>query len=305
MRRVLAYLLTFVCAVAADAATAVWIDTDPAIGPPWREVDDAFALLLALRSPELRLVGISSTYGNAPLPRTSRVTRELVRRFGQVQVFDGASSAADRARESSATQALNAALRREKNLTYIALGPLTNLATFLRLHPQQASRIRRVVLLGGLRSEADLVLGPSGWPRISDANIVKDPASASEVLRSGIPVTVGPIAAASCVRLSRSAWQEIARGPAGDYLRPRTHVWLWFWSCVSGTEGGPLFDVLPLVAVARPDLVGSDISYARIDDRGALLITDKQSPGAVRVRVLRPPRNAATELLAERLGTGR
>jgi inosine-uridine nucleoside N-ribohydrolase len=43
----------------------VWIDTDPSIGAPWREVDDAFALLLAFQSPELEIVGISSTYGNA------------------------------------------------------------------------------------------------------------------------------------------------------------------------------------------------------------------------------------------------
>jgi pyrimidine-specific ribonucleoside hydrolase len=76
-----------------------WIDTDPSIGPPWREVDDAFALLLAFRCPELRIVGISTTYGNAPLRRTTAVGRDLVRRFGtravgEQMVFAGAASPA-------------------------------------------------------------------------------------------------------------------------------------------------------------------------------------------------------------------
>ena len=68
------------------ATTAVWIDTDPAIGAPWREVDDAFALMLAFHSPELRIVGISTSYGNAALPRTTKVARDLVRRLGKALV---------------------------------------------------------------------------------------------------------------------------------------------------------------------------------------------------------------------------
>ena len=202
-------------------------------------------------------------------------------------------------------RALHRALTREKNLTYIALGPLTNLAALQNSYPQQARRIKRVILVGGQADAADLVLGPRGWPRIHDANIFKDPAAAQQVLRSGIPITLAPVAAVSRVRLGRDDWQRITSGPAGDYLRPRTRAWVQFWSSVSGAEGGPLFDVLPILAAARPDLVPHDSRYAGTDAAGNLLIGSTRSAGAVRVRVLQPPGPAARHLFLKRLAADR
>src|SRR5881394_171450 len=127
--------------VRVAAAGTVWIDTDVSIGSPIREVDDAYALVLALHSPELRIAGVSTSYGNAPLGHTTLAARELVQRFGvagnvrPAQVFTGARSAADLGRRSEASEGLAAALEKE-SVTYIALGPLTNLATFLQLHPE-------------------------------------------------------------------------------------------------------------------------------------------------------------------------
>src|SRR5947209_17755294 len=93
-------------AAATGFASAVWIDTHPAIGSPIREVDDGFALVLAFHSPELQIAGISSTYGNAPLRQTTRVARALTADFGAVagmtpaRVFAGASSRADLGRST-------------------------------------------------------------------------------------------------------------------------------------------------------------------------------------------------------------
>ncbi|CAN5677410.1 nucleoside hydrolase [soil metagenome] len=305
-----ACLVSFVCWARVDAATAVWIDSDPSIGPPWREVDDAFGLLLAFRSPELRIVGISTTYGNVSLPRTTTVARALVQRFGALgvterQVFAGAMSAADVQRETEASRALRAALQRERNLTYIALGPLTNLAALQRLHPVEARGIARVVVLGGHRRETELVLGPRDWPRIHDANIFKDPAAAAQVLHSGIALTLAPFESSSRFRINQADWRRITRGALGDYLRPRTAAWRWFWRQVSGDDGGPLFDMLPILAVARPDLVGSDPSFATMGSDGALLIEDRKSPGAVEVSVLRPASAAGKRLVIDRLATER
>ena len=125
-------------------ATAVWIDSDVSIGSPIREVDDAYALVLAFHSPEIRIAGLSTSYGNAPLGHTTHVAQDIVRRFGApaglsvAKVYAGARSAADLGRRTEASNALAAALEKGR-LTYIALGPLTNLATFLRLHPTLAS----------------------------------------------------------------------------------------------------------------------------------------------------------------------
>jgi len=65
--RKLAILAAIFCGVHMAAADTVWIDTDVSIGSPIREVDDAYALLLAFHSPEIRIAGISTTYGNALL----------------------------------------------------------------------------------------------------------------------------------------------------------------------------------------------------------------------------------------------
>src|SRR5437016_13309365 len=107
----------------AAAAGTVWIDTDVSIGSPIREVDDAYALILAFHSPEIRIAGVSTTYGNASVRATTRAANDLVSRFGAAaglkadQVFAGASSANDLGRRSEASEALASVL--EKNsVTY-------------------------------------------------------------------------------------------------------------------------------------------------------------------------------------------
>jgi len=67
---------------AAPAPQAVWIDTDPAVGEPDRDVDDGLALVQAFRSPELDIRGVSVVFGNAPLDRGLPIARRLVRDFG-------------------------------------------------------------------------------------------------------------------------------------------------------------------------------------------------------------------------------
>ncbi len=157
--------LSLICLAHYAQAGTLWIDTDVSIGSPIREVDDAFALVLAFHSPEIRIAGLSTTYGNAPLGQTTRAARDLVERFGQSAsltvdaVFPGAGSASDLGRWSVASDALAAQLQKQK-ATYIALGPLTNLATFLRLHPKLGSCLPRRPIL--LHSRRECIQGSSG-----------------------------------------------------------------------------------------------------------------------------------------------
>ena len=211
-------------------ATAVWIDTDVSIGSPIREVDDAYALVLALHSPEIRIVGLSTTYGNAPLGHTTKVARDIVRRFGQpagftvVEIHSGARSASDLGRRTAASDAFAAALRKGR-MTYLALGPLTNLATFLRLNPEMAPRLERVIFLGGQLPGASLSLGPKGSFHIHDANVFKDPTATAVVLRSNIPLTVIPVATASKLLLDAADLRQLEKsGGAGDYLSRRSRI---------------------------------------------------------------------------------
>ena len=272
-----------------DAGT-VWIDTDVSIGSPIREVDDAYALVLALHSPEIRIAGVSTSYGNAPLGHVTRAARELIRQFGAPanvrpeQVFTGATSAADLGRRSQASEALATALEKE-SVTYIALGPLTNLATFLRLHPKSARRIERVIFVGGQAQGTTLAFGPRRSFHIHDANVFKDPAAAEAVVRSNIPLTLVPIATGSELLLNEENLRELERhGGAGNYLARRSKVWLWFWTHFVKTNGGPIFDALAVVTATRPELVSTKRRYAKMDEAGNLIVTDRLTSGARRVR---------------------
>ncbi|MFN2508791.1 MAG: nucleoside hydrolase [Chthoniobacterales bacterium] len=291
MAREFLLLCLLAASVCLDARGAtVWIDTDPSIGTPWREVDDAFALVFAFHSPEVRIAGISTTYGNARLKRTTFVARDLVRRFGapagltEKRVFAGAASRRDIAKRTAATEALAEALRKER-LTYIALGPLTNLAAFLTHHPELASRIDQIIFVGGKSPGEQLAFGRTGWLRVHDANVLKDPAAVDAVLRTGIPLLLMPVNVSRQLALDRADLRGLRGGAtAGEYLFRRTRVWSWFWTRLLHEKGGPLFDVPAVLAAIQPGLVVMEQRFARCNEAGDLIASREKIQGARRVR---------------------
>jgi purine nucleosidase len=310
--RKLAVLVAIICGAAdASSATTVWIDTDVSIGSPIREVDDAYALLLAFHSPEIRIAGISTTYGNASLGDTIRVARDFVQRFGWPagltpgDVFAGADSPRSRGRRSAASDALALALRKQK-LTYVALGPLTNLATLLQLHPELAGRIERVVFLGGHGAGVLLAFGPNRSFHIHDANVFKDPVAVETVLRSRIPLTLLPVETSGRFQIDANDLNALSRsGPAGEYLARRSKVWLWFWTKFVGTNGGPIFDALTVVSVTRPELLTMETRYARMDETGNMIVTAHRMKGARSVQCSTSFAQGLKNFVLRRLGRRR
>jgi inosine-uridine nucleoside N-ribohydrolase len=289
MRRLALLGAVLGCARLAVAGT-VWIDTDVSIGSPFREVDDAYALVLAFHSPEIRLAGISTTYGNAPVGHSTRAAEELVREFAAAakikpdQVFAGARSADHLGRPSEASGALAGALEKD-SVTYLALGPLTNLATFLQLHPSLGRRIERVIFVGGHAEGTTLAFGPNRSFHIHDANVFKDPRATAAVLQTKIPLTLASVAAGSNLTLDENDLRELERqGGAGRYLARRSKVWLWFWTHFARNNGGPIFDALAVVAATRPGLIAMEKRSAKMDDAGNLIVADHLTSGARRVR---------------------
>ena len=309
MTRLAVFVAAFLLAAAGEAraSAAVWIDTDPSIGPPWREVDDAFALVLAFHSPELRIAGISTTYGNVGVRRATTVARDLVRRFGgaagvhEADVYAGVPNPRDVGSQSAASEALAQALRRER-LTYIALGPLTNLAAFLKLHPTLASRIDRVVFVGGMSPGYEPVFGPSGTLRIHDANVFKDPAAARAVFASRIPIVLAPVETSSALVINRSDARRLQDGgAAGAFLHRRSRAWLWFWTSVVRHPGGVMFDSLAVLRVARPDLVATEPRYAHVNAAGDLIASKRRVANARRVSFCAGIAPGAREIVVDRL----
>jgi pyrimidine-specific ribonucleoside hydrolase len=276
------------CAGQFAEATTVWIDTDVSIGSPIREVDDAYALVLAFHSPEIRIAGLSTSYGNAPLGHTTRAARDLVARFGRpdgMTVIPGARAASEIGSQTAASDALATALQNQR-LTYIALGPLTNLASFLQLHPKLAHRIDRVILVGGQLPGTDLGFGPKRSFRIHDANVFKDPAAAAAVMRSKIPLTIVPIPVAARLIIDAANLGDLEKnGGAGSYLARRSRTWLWFWTKFVRLEGGPIFDALAVLPTTNPGVLTIEDRYAKMDDEGNLRVVPRSENGARRVRV--------------------
>lgn len=287
--RVATFLLCLLFSGRLFAATNVWIDTDAAIGAPWREVDDAFALVLALQSSQLHIIGISSTYGNAALAHTTAVTRDIVHRFGGAggltdrDVFRGAAHARDFGK-SEAVHALAEALRAQK-LTYIALGPATNLTALLRAHPELTGRLEKVIFVGGRTPGRPLLFGRNGSLQIHDANVFKDPAAARVLLQSGVPLVLAPAEVGGQLLLTRTDAAELSRGgEAARFLQRGSRFWLWFWTGVVGNRGGPLFDALAVAAAANTASVPMERRYASMRSTGEFIAARKPFRGAREVR---------------------
>ena len=185
------------------------IDTDPG-------QDDAVAILLALASPELEVLGITAVAGNVPLALTEKNARKICELGGhpEVKVFAGAIRPMVRepvtAEEVHGKTGLNGpdlpeptmplqkehavdfiveTLMREKSgaVTLCPLGPLTNIALALVREPDIAPRIKEIVLMGGGFFEGGNVTPAAEF------NIYVDPHAADVVPKSGIPVVMVPL----------------------------------------------------------------------------------------------------------------
>jgi inosine-uridine nucleoside N-ribohydrolase len=301
MKWLLVLLSGYLCG-AAGAGT-IWIDTDPSIGLPLREVDDAYALLLAFHSPELQLAGISTTYGNASVDGTTRVAADLASRFGaHVAVVRGAASPANLGRETSASAALAVALR-EDQLTYLALGPLTNLATFLQLHRELGRHIEQVIFVGGKSSGATLGFGPNDSFRIHDANVVKDPAAVRVVFESKLRILLAPIETSSRLLLDAESLHALRAGDsAGKYLAQNSDAWFWFWTHIARAKGAPIFDALAVLCAARPDLLQIENRGATLkENSGNLVVTPLPSDGGRAVEFCISLKPMTMEVVMKRL----
>ncbi len=289
----------------------MWIDTDPAVGSPFREVDDGYAILLAMRLPEVRIAGISTSYGNAPLPATTRIAHGLALRFGESDtrspvapaIFPGAASPRDLFHRTRATDGLADALRGPEKITYIALGPLTNLATFSRLQPELAGGIERVIFVGGQFEDAPLRFGPRGSFHIHDANVFKDAAAVAAVLQAKIPLLLVPIETASHLMLDSSDLLRLeTSGAAGTYLAGKSKIWLWFWSRVVGERGGPIFDALGVVAAMRGEQLMTARRGASLHSRRLVVWPRYAATPAKTVQVCTGFASATKEFVLQRLG---
>ena len=224
------------------------IDTDNALGSPWGDVDDAFALTALLRS-GLPIAAISSVGGNTSEARAKRNNRRL----GELLGYEGpylrgvkAGNVGEGEQRTDEPGALQ--IVAEKGWRIAALGPLTNVAALLR-------KVER----GELRAPAEVIVvgstlctwgrWPPLWPH--EFNLTHDLAAAREVFDSGVPLTLVPLDVASRLRIGFRELDQL-RGEVGEVLRRGARRWCLRSMLVRGSSRFPVFDLVAAYAWAEP-----------------------------------------------------
>lgn len=266
------------------------IDTDPG-------QDDAVAILLALASPEITVLGITCVAGNVPLPMTTRNARiicELAER-PDVRVFAGCDRPIARPlvtaehvhgktgldgielpdpvmplQDQHAVDFLIETLRAEPEgtVTLVPIGPLTNIATALTRAPDIAARIQRIVLMGGAYFEVGNITPAAEF------NIYVDPEAADIVFRSGVELVVMPLDVTHKA-LTNRARVEAFRALPGR-VGPAVASWTDFFERFDkekyGSEGAPLHDPCTVAWILRPDLFTGRHVNVEIELQGSLTL---------------------------------
>lgn len=253
-------------------ARKIIIDTDPG-------QDDAIAILLALGSPELDVLGITAVAGNVPLALTQKNARKICELAGRpdIPVYAGAARPLVRPlvtaeyvhgktglngpklpepkmplQEQNAVDFIIDTLMREKSgtITLCPLGPLTNIALALVREPKIAPRIKEIVLMGGGFFEGGNVTPAAEF------NIYVDPHAADVVLKAGIPTVIMPLDVTHKALTTR---QRIAAFRAlNSRVGTATAQLLEFFERFDeekyGTDGGPLHDPCVIAYLLKPKL---------------------------------------------------
>jgi inosine-uridine nucleoside N-ribohydrolase len=258
---------------AAAAPQKVIIDTD--IGD---DIDDAFAVALALSSPELQILGVTTTFGDTetraklldrflseagrpeipvaagtPSPVKSTFTQ---RRYAESGHFAKPSHA------NAVDFLLQQIQRYPGEITLIAIGPLMNVGAAIEKDPATFRKLKRVVLMGGSikRGYGDLGYGPPTPPQ-PEWNILNDIPSAQKLFASGVPLYVMPLDS------TQLKMDEVKRAflfsqgtPVTDALTLLYHQW--------GQETPTLFDPMTIAFIVNPALCPVQPMHIRVDEKG-------------------------------------
>ena len=297
----------------------ILIDCDPGH-------DDAIALLLALASPEVELLGVTTVAGNQTLDKTTanaiRVL-DFVRRE-EIPVAAGADRPLTREpfvaayvhgetgldgphlpppqRDPLVQHAVDFLADRVVGATLVAVGPLTNVALLLARYPR--ARPDRIVLMGGS-------IGLGNVTPAAEFNIWADPEAAARVFAADLNLTmIGLDVTHQALLMTEDAERLRSSGRTGQMVAELYDFFHRFHADTYGFRGSPIHDAVALASVFRPELVQTEHRHVSIEcaselTRGRTVVdlwrqTGKDPNAHVAVRVAG---RSFIELLIERLPT--
>ena len=254
-------------------AEKIIIDTD--IGD---DIDDAFAVALALRSPELKILGITTTFGDtekraklldrllgevgrSDIPVAAGVPTPPRTDFTQAKYAEGGHFA--KASHPDAVAFLLDEIRRSPGeITLVAIGPLVNVGAAIDKDPETFRKLKRVVLMGGsiYRGYGDLGSGQPRGPE-PEWNIKNDIPSAQKLFAAGVPLFVMPLDSTQLKMDAAKRNLLFRQGtPLTDALTLLYHEW--------GQETPTLFDPMTLAYIVVPSLCPVQSMHIRVDEKG-------------------------------------
>lgn len=267
------------------------IDTDPG-------QDDAFAILLALASPEeIEVLGVVAVAGNVPLPLTQRNARIVCELAGRrdIPVFSGCDAPIKRKLVTAEhvhgvtgldgppmvepTMTLQTqhgvdfiidTIRRapEKTITLCPLGPLTNIAQAFLQAPDIIARVQEIVLMGGAYFEVGNITPAAEF------NIYVDPEAAEIVLTSGAPVVMMPLDVTHKVIATRARVAAIRaiNSNVGRVAAEWADFFERFDVAKYGSDGGPLHDPTVIAYLISPHLFTGRFINVEIETKSELTL---------------------------------
>jgi inosine-uridine nucleoside N-ribohydrolase len=256
------------------SATRILLDCDPGH-------DDAIAILLALASPEVELLGITTVAGNQTLEKTTANAIRILEFAERTDVQVAAGADRPLLREPYVAKyvhgesgldgpdlppargkpldehAVDFLARHATGATLVAVGPLTNVALLLARHPE--ARPDRIVLMGGS-------IGVGNVTPAAEFNIWADPEAAARVFASGLDVTMIGLDVTHEALLTQADADRLREaGRTGKLVAELWAFYNRFHSQTYGFDGSPIHDAVALAHVFRPDLVETERLHVAID----------------------------------------
>ena len=254
--------------------------------------DDAVALMMACGSPGLDLLAVTTVAGNATLPKTTRNALRVLSLIGrtEIPVGVGASGPLERSLRTAenihgesgmdgpeipeatfepdgrgAVELMADTLRESPEpVSLIPLGPLTNVAAFLRAHPGLKSKISHVSIMGGS-------MGLGNTTPAAEFNIYVDPEAAREVFESGLPITMSGLDVTHQAGAGKAERDRLrGLGGVGGVVVGFLDFFAAAYEGVFGFDAPPLHDPVAVAAILEPALLTTRSMNVSVECEGEL-----------------------------------
>ncbi len=264
-------------------------------------IDDALAILFALRSPRIQLEAVTTCFGNIATEQSAENTLRLLELAAperRIPVALGARKPLVRPQREYAVHVhgnnglggvelpasrqqpveepgpeLICRMARENpgQLTLVTMGRLTNLALALELEPQLPTLLKRVVVMGGT------VFAPGNVSPVAEANLWGDPEAADRVFTAGLPLTMIGLDVTLRTRITRSHLELLQQKapetvqPVVRFMQESLEYYFDFYRRSNFfMDSAPLHDPLAVIAAVHPELLEYRPMHVRVDCESSL-----------------------------------